>query len=155
MFDTREYLEGIEPPTFIAPNGKVYVGTVRSYDEWLPFQERLESTLGVDGLSVNNVRQIAYDLTRWLFPKPWWKFWQRSCVYHVMRLPPMVMVKAIFSFIQSQGQALGVEIESTFPGKVPEADLSSGLKPDTSSHDSSGSTGTTSTTVPGGQLEMG
>lgn len=112
MFDAKEYMEAVEPPVFRAPNGRVYTGRVLSHQEWLPLQRHLNSLQNTHQLTREKLYEAARKLTRAMFPKPWWKVWERSATYHVLRLPPVGLLKALWSFMDAQAPALGIELEA-------------------------------------------
>lgn len=117
MFDSREYLEALEPPVFIAQNGVRFVGRVISVDEWEPFKERM---LAVgEATDFTAVFRLHRDLTQLFFPRGrrFWtrRFW-RPAWWYVSRLPPLGQMKAVYSFMQSQVRALGQELPPPTPG---------------------------------------
>ena len=111
MFDSREYLEAIRPPEFIGSDGARFVGRLLSIDEWQPYEERMRAASRGE-LTWPDLQRLLADLTRAFFPRGWraWtaRFW-RPCWWYVRRLPPLGQLRAVYSFMQSQGKALGLE----------------------------------------------
>lgn len=107
LFDSREYLEALRPPEFVAPNGTRYRGKLLSVDEWQPFEERLRAAQAGQ-LVGPALHALLRDLTSAMFPRDW-RFWKRSCWQQVKRLPPVGQLRAVYTFLQSQGEALGVK----------------------------------------------
>lgn len=105
MFDAKQYLESLEPATFIDPKGRKHVGRILSYEEWLPFQERMRE-LSKGEPTPEKTSKIIREFCGALFPKPWWKFWRRSVTQHVLMLPPTAAIAALQSFSQSQAKIL-------------------------------------------------
>lgn len=127
MFDAQAYLAALEPPVFIAPNGRRYVGKVLSVDEWEPFQEAMRDITTAQakappyaaGDGWKPLQQVLYRLTDAFFPRPWWRFWQRRVSYWIRRLPPEGQVKAVWDFMRSQGKASGMANLPATPGMTP------------------------------------
>lgn len=110
MFDSQQFLAALERPRFIAPNGTEFVGRVLSIDEWQPYELRMQAASRGD-LAWPALRRLLRDLTFAFFPRGWrfWtaRFW-RSCWWHVTRLPPVGQLRAVHSFMLSQGRAMGL-----------------------------------------------
>ena len=115
MFDSREYLADLEPPVFVAPNGRKYVGRILSHPQWVPLQGYLNDLSDRGSMTNEKIHLAAARISRAMFPKPWWKFWQHSATWFIMRLPPTGQLKALWSFMDSQGPALGVVMDPS-PG---------------------------------------
>lgn len=118
MFDSREYLESLEPPQFIAADGTTFVGRVVSVDEWEPLKERMAAASG-GTFDVKTLNALLRDLTYLFFPRGWrfWtkKFW-RPAWWYVRRLPSLGQLQATWSFMRSQARALGQEEPLLTPG---------------------------------------
>lgn len=116
MFDARAVMAAYEPPTFVALNGRKYVGQHLSYLEWLPFETRFRA-LAQGGMNHTELRSLIKDFTRALFPRrPWWNIFRRRATYHILRLPPIPQMQAMWDFMQSQATALGIEVGTLPPG---------------------------------------
>lgn len=112
MFDSKQYLESLEPPVFIAPDGSRFIGRILSIDEWQPFEMRMQMA-GRGELTGPQLFKLLRDITGAFFPRGWrfWsRRWWRGCWYHVHRLPPIGQLRAVYSFMLSQRQALGLEM---------------------------------------------
>lgn len=117
-FDSQQYMAALQPPTFIALNGRKYVGRILSVDEWQPYQIQMRDAGRGDGtVDWNKLRKVMYNITKALFPKPWWKFWERGAIYWLRKLPPVGQMRAVWDFMQSQAKALGMELKPT-PGML-------------------------------------
>ena len=116
MFDAQEYLAAIEPPTFVAPNGKKYVGRVLSTDEFIPYQVAMREVTAGEQLDWRRLQRVLLRLTRAFFPKPRWRFWERSAASWVRTLPPVGQMRAMWDFMASQGKASGMESVTPTPG---------------------------------------
>lgn len=112
MFDAREYLATFEVPVFIAPNGRRYEGRILSADEWAPLQAKLKN---VENVRWPELQRVLFELTDAIFPKPRWRIWERSVRDWLKRLPPVGQMRAVWSFMQSQASALGMEMKPS-PG---------------------------------------
>ncbi len=100
MFDAQQYLDALSPPQFKDTKGRVHTGRLISYEEFLPFQRKMQ-TLATAPPSDTVARTIIRSMVGLLFPKPWWKFWRRSVTAHVLRLPPPAAIAAMQDFSQS------------------------------------------------------
>lgn len=106
VFDTREYLDALEPPVF-RHGGREVVGGFVSWDQYLRFQHRLGEweRAPKDARDVRVLRRIMRDYIRAIFPRPWWAPW-RTDVWRALRaLPFAVQVEAFRSFLRSQATA--------------------------------------------------
>lgn len=118
MFNAQEYLEALDRPTYTDTRGRTHVGEVVSTEEWLPIQERLFETVQ-DGVDMPTMRILVREITKLMFPVPWYQRlnpFYRSVTRDVLALPPMGMLSAVWSFLQSQGRQVGVEMPETPPG---------------------------------------
>jgi hypothetical protein len=117
MFDAQQYLESLEPATFRDPKGRLHIGRVLSYQEWLPFQDRMRE-LSKGESSPEKTTAIIREFCGALFPKPWWKFWRRSVAEHILMLPPPAAIEALQSFSQSQAKILTANPSGLGEGEV-------------------------------------
>lgn len=120
MFDAREYLATLEPPQFTAPNGRIFVGRILSYPQFLPLQARMNE-IGRSQLTHDKLYAAAKELTNAMFPKPWWMFWRRSCAYYVLRLPPLGVLRALQSFTGALAPVLGLTLDEAPQLEVDES----------------------------------
>lgn len=111
MFDSIAYMAATRPPEFIAVDGTRFIGRLLSVDEWQPYEVRMQAASRGE-LAWPALRDLLRDLTREFFPRgfAFWRrrFW-RPCWWYVNRLPPVGQLRAVYSFMQSQGTALGME----------------------------------------------
>lgn len=117
MFDSRQYLESLEPPVFIAPDGSRFIGRILSIEEWQPFEMRMQAA-GRGELTGQQMLAFMYQITSAFFPRGWrfWtKRWWRPCAWHIRRLPPVGQLRAVYSFMRSQRLALGMEMPTLGP----------------------------------------
>ena len=113
VFDAREYLQATTPPVFIAPNGKRYEGRVISYPQWLPYRESLvHFATGV--ANDDEVEKFGRKFLKKIFPRPWWKIWEKPVWKWIFELPPNQFIKALETFMKSQ--------ESYLSGNLPGTD---------------------------------
>jgi hypothetical protein len=119
-FDATQYLEATTPPTFIAPNGKSYTGRVLSYPQWLPYREAL-TNFAIAAVTDQDVRRFGKRFLKNIFPRPWWKIWERPVWKWVFELPPIRFMEAMESFIASQEQMMGTPPGKTKNESPPEA----------------------------------
>lgn len=119
MFNAQEYLDSLERPTYVDTDGREHVGVVVSAEEWRPVQEKMHNELkraqeSDRGIDYPTLRRLVREMTRVMFPAPWWK---RVSPFHttvtedVMGLPPMGMLRAVWTFMQSGARAAGVELD--------------------------------------------
>lgn len=112
MFDTREYLKSLEPPTFVSADGRPYVGRVLSLHEWQRFEPRMAAARA-HKLAGDDLRRLIEDLVGAFFPRGR-KFWTRDfwqpVAWHIRKLPPIGQLRACYDFMRSQGRALGTEL---------------------------------------------
>lgn len=111
VFNAKEYLEALQPPRFVAPDGTEYVGRILSADEWEPLQlsMRRSSAEGTRWKDVHsNIRRICDAM----FPPP--RFHRlrglRSVADWISLLPPVGQMRAVWDFMQSQARAQGVTL---------------------------------------------
>lgn len=112
VFDSRKFLEAMRPPEFTAKNGDVFVGRILSIEEWQPYEVRMQKA-AAGAMQWPEMRALLRDLTIEFFPRGWrfWtlRFW-RPCWYWVDKLPPVLQLRAVYSFMHSQADALGLEM---------------------------------------------
>lgn len=111
MFDSKQYLAGLEPPTFIASDGSKFVGRLLSVEEWLPYESRMQQA-SLGEMTGIQMRAFIRDLVMVFFPRGWrlWtRRWWRPCWWYVRRLPPVGQLRAVHSFMESQREGLGIE----------------------------------------------
>lgn len=107
MFDAQEYVAALEVPTFKAQDGTIYRGRILSVDQWLPLAASMRSAKADKAPLAT--RHMVRRLVMAFFPHPWWKP-GHSAAYWILRLPPRGQLKAIWSFTESQGKAMGTPI---------------------------------------------
>lgn len=123
MYSAKDYLAALEPPRFEAPDGKVYVGRVVSQEQYLPLQAKLLA-FGErkDLASFTALARAVCDL---LFPRPWWKVWERSVYSHVMALPSYTQrMRAVLDFLACQDRVMREDASpaaDTAPAATPTA----------------------------------
>lgn len=151
-FDTKEYLDALDAPS-IDLGGRVYTGRLLSIHQWLPFKPRVSSVISEEGIEYTEIRKLCLDYCRAAFPRPWWKFWQRSVGRQVVALPPAVMMKALAAFFACQGRAMMLQplVEESDAGDSDTTEP----QPATSSHGSLGITEPTVSTPISGQPATG
>lgn len=114
-FDAKRYLEALGPPTYVDSRGREHTGRVLSQAEWLPLQERLRDMAegaDEDGVDPASMRRVVARVAGTLFPRPWHQWlnpFYRSVTRDVLALPPLGQLRALWSFIQAQGRAMGTE----------------------------------------------
>lgn len=111
-FDAKEYLASFSPPEFVAADGTRYVGRILSHEQWLPFEQRFHK-LGDGEADYQEIFDLTKDLSRAMFPKPWWKFWKTSVTRQLLKLPPMAWLAALAHFRQAQARHYGLPISAT------------------------------------------
>lgn len=118
-FNAQAYLESLERPTYVDRDGNEHVGAVVSAEEWRPVQEKMHRELEAakdreGGIDYPTLRKLVREMTRVMFPAPWWKRLSpvhTTVTQDVLALPPMGMLRAVWSFMQSGARAAGVELE--------------------------------------------
>lgn len=120
MFDTREFLLSLAAPEFIAADGTRFRGRVLSLPQWQAFEGRMQAARNQQ-LDWRALQALILDLCDAFFPRGrrFWtrRFW-RPVRWHVSRLPPVGQMRAMWDFMQSQGQAAGMEVTPP-PGTSP------------------------------------
>lgn len=116
MFDAPEYAKAFEPPTFIDLDGKKYVGRLLGAHSWFKLQPAMRA-IGKDGeLDHKEIEKATFKIVGALFPTPWWAPW-RSVARKVWKLPPLMRVRAVWDFMDSQARWLGLPALDKLPGK--------------------------------------
>lgn len=114
-------IEDLKPPTF-THGGRTWTGRFLSFDEWRRYEPALVK-IGQGKMEHGEFRLHLYRLAREIFPRPWWKVWDRSVGYHLLRMPLKVQLAAFFSFAEAQGRANGTDVARRTPGSnSPPAD---------------------------------
>jgi len=120
MFDAPAYLKSLQPPEFIDQNGHKHVGRIIGADTWQRLQSRVRLTKREDGsFDPQDLNRAMNAMVHAMFPRPWWKVWERSVAWHLWRLPGTGRMRAVWSFMQSQASANGMEPEP-LPGTTPD-----------------------------------
>ena len=115
MFDADQELEALDPPQF-KYQGRVYRGVILSMEDWIRFAPRLQRAARKE-LSYVDYQVLVWQLGRAIFPKPWWKVWERSVGAILLKLPLKVREAALQDFLAPQGKALGLmSFSSLTPG---------------------------------------
>lgn len=160
MFDADEYLEALNPPVF-KYGGRTYRGRILSEEEFLRFAPQLQA-VARKKISYLEYRVLVWQIGRAIFPKPWWKVWERSVGSILLKLPAKVREAALRDFLEPQGAAMGLQASPTpgsasppAAGEAPRRKRKGGRPSGTGSPDSSGSTDPTSTTPRSGRRATG
>lgn len=114
MFDADQYIEALEPPVF-KYGGRIYRGRILSMEDWVRFAPRLQKAARKE-LSHLDYQVLIWQLARAIFPRPWWKVWERSVGSILLKLPIKVREAAVQDFLEPQGRALGLTEASPTPG---------------------------------------
>lgn len=116
MFDADKYLSTIERPS-IRLKGRVHTGRLLSIQEWLTFEPEMKRVQaradGEEGLQIEELRAILRRYINAVFPKPRWRFWERSVSSLILELPIPLQVKALKSFLACQVAALNADPEDS------------------------------------------
>lgn len=121
VFDAQQYLDAVSPPTFKDPTGRLHVGRVLSVDQWTPLEMRLRAAALTKTWPPLVLAMRL--MVRAFFPQPWYKRLRlgvrgRSVETWIFEhLPPIVQLRAVWSFMESQGTALGIKLEAP-PGTL-------------------------------------
>ena len=141
MFDAQAYFKSLDPPVFVDPTGKRHVGQIIGADTWLRMQTRLRSPIRPDGTTDSvALTKAMRAVIKSFFPHPWYRFWEKSVLDWMWELPPVARMRAIWDFMQSQANAMGVLTTSplgTSPtSTLPQAENPHGPQTSGSSQDS-------------------
>lgn len=117
-FNAKEYLDSLEPPEFVAPDGTKYVGRILSADQFHRYRAELQSAKDNGELRWPQLQRVMFKLTACMFPHHWWQFRRRSVVSWLKQLPPAGQMRAVWDFMRSQGKAFGTEVPETIPGRA-------------------------------------
>lgn len=129
MFDAPAYLAAFDAPTYIDQAGKKHVGRILGADHWLRLQIKMRAR-NDDGTP--NYAEIERNMARIvndMFPRAWWKVWERSVFSWLRQLPPMGRMQAVWDFMGSQAKAMGSEPLGTFQTAIQHSDKPADLSP--------------------------
>jgi hypothetical protein len=84
--------------------GRIYTGRLISFDALAKYEPGLLK-LGREELSSAELRLLVFRFFRETFPSPWWKVWDKSVAWHVIKLPLKKQMEAFFHFFHLQRKA--------------------------------------------------
>ncbi len=119
-FDSPAYYAALDAPIFVDRTGKRHVGRILGADTYFRLHAKLRSPLRSDH-TVNHraLDRLLREVVRAFFPCPWYRRRKPDSVeYWMWEMPYEGRMRAIWSFMQSQANAMGITM-GQFPGTSP------------------------------------
>lgn len=108
-FDAKAHAAALEPPAFVAPDGRTHVGRILSTEEVIRLHAVQEQLKGNTDPTVT--REFVLFAFRLWFPQRWWQrlFGLPSAAERAfLRLPEKTQAEAFRDFTRSQRNAMPV-----------------------------------------------
>lgn len=107
MYDADIVAAAMEVPA-VTVNGRVFTGTILSYEEFLPFQEHYDMFIAGE---LDGIHQVAFarDYFEAVMGRRKW-FWQRDPVDEIMQHQNMFGILAYFFVCQIRAMAFGMSL---------------------------------------------
>lgn len=139
--------------------GRIYTGRLISFDALVKYEPAMVKW-GREELSHAEIRALVFRFFREVFPSPWWKLWEKSVAWAVLKLPLKKQMEVFFHFFHLQrranlgdqplpSQTSGSDSPQPSAASTPEPSSASTSPTVAASRASSGSTGTRRTPAGG------
>lgn len=84
--------------------GRIYTGRLISFDALEKYEDPLVRAARGE-LGKQERRLLVFRFFREVFPSPWWKVWETSVAWAVLKLPLMKQMEVFFHFFHHQQRA--------------------------------------------------